>query len=64
MNEPIGLSELGFTFAVENVAPTSNLKIELHQVEWDGKTGIKAETQLELEPCPGVVPDLISNFAK
>ena len=44
MNEPIGLTELGFTFAVENVAPTSNLMIEMHQVEWDGITGVKTET--------------------
>ena len=68
-DEPIDLVELGFTFAVENTSSVTNIEnaderfvIELHQVEWDGHSGEKRETQLDLEPCDDS-NDLVNNFA-
>ena len=66
LDEPIDLVALGFTFAVENPRSSNfenadDLVIELHQVEWDGYSGEKVETQLVLEPCGET--SLINDFA-
>ena len=69
--EPIGLTELGFSFVVENV-PSSyrssdedeEMVVELHQVEWNGQTGVKTETQLSLEPCQSPNTELINEYAQ
>ena len=55
MQEAIELTELGFTFAVENI-PKNLGKIELHQVTWNGVNGVKTQTQIPLEPCESLTP--------
>ena len=55
MEDKLDLKELGFTFAVENIQPEIG-RIELVQIDWDGKDGMKHETQIELIPCDELSP--------
>ena len=43
MEYPINLTELGFTFAVDNLEASIG-QIEATQVHWSGKDGVKRET--------------------
>lgn len=50
--EPLDLTELGFSFAIENFpSEESGLVVELHSISWDGYTGEKLEEEIPLEPC-------------
>ena len=56
LQEPIELTELGFSFAIENIPVSLDAIVELHQVEWDGLSGVKIETQISLEACESFSP--------
>ena len=55
MDEPINLTEIGFSFAVENLEANIGL-IEASQVHWSGISGVKQQTKIELVPCDTLEP--------
>ena len=50
LDEVIQLDEIGFTFAIEDLPPEVG-SIKTFQVDWDGYSGLKTETEIEMEPC-------------
>ena len=66
MDEPIDLTKIGFSFAIENLEANIGL-IEASQVYWSGSTGEKNETQIELVPCDTLEPwglELASSYSQ
>ena len=50
LDEVIKLDELGFTFAVEDISPQIGT-VRTFQVDWNGYSGEKTETEIKMEPC-------------
>ena len=55
MQERIELSQLGFSFGIENVDADVG-RIEAHQVNWSGVDGEKQEIPIKLIPCEAFLP--------
>ena len=50
MQESIELSELGFTFAVQDLQPNLG-RIQAYQVKWSGTDGLKTKSPIDLVEC-------------
>ena len=50
LDEVIKLDEIGFTFAVQELPPEIG-RIRAFQVDWDGVSGDRVETEIPMEPC-------------
>ena len=62
----IKLDELGFTFAVEDISPQIGT-VRTFQVDWDGYSGQKTETEIQMEPCESLGEtglQLVNEFSK
>ena len=46
-----------FSFAIEDVDPRVG-KLVAYQVSWDGLSGQKRRSEIKLEPCDFIKPDL------
>ena len=54
MQDKISLTEIGFTFAVDNIKASYG-HYEVVQVHWSGKNGKKTQTPIELVLCDSLV---------